>query len=188
MADTTSRDELSTVFRRMRAGESFAFDDLMPLVFGELRGLASRYMRREAAKHTLQATALVNEVYFKLKKRPVVDWEGRTHFFATAANAMRQVLVDHARAAKRDKRGGGWNRQELDEDTPAEQEPTLDLIDLNEALERLGREAPRKLQVVEMRYFVGMTNREIAEVLGVDTRTVERDWAFAQAWLARELS
>ena len=145
-------------------------------------------MRGEAQRHTLQATALVHEAYMKLQRVPMVDWANRTHFFATAARTMRQVLVDHARTAKRVKRGGGWKQQELNADCAvAEGGQSYDLLALNEALERLTEMEPRKGQVVELRYFAGFTGPETVDALGVTTRTVERDWQYAQAWLAREL-
>lgn len=186
---STSQD-LTRALERLKDGGSFTFDELMPLVFGDLRELASRQMLKEAAKHTLQATALVNEVYMKLRRSPAVTWESRAHFFATAAHAMRQVLIDHARTAKREKRGGSWRRRELGDvaHVADSTHDSLDLLALNEALERLGQEYPRQLRVVEMRYFTGLDNEEVAEILGVSTRTVERDWKFAQAWLARELA
>ncbi len=174
---------------RLRSGESLAFDDLLPLVYGEMRGMAGRLMRREGNRHTLQATALVHEAYLKLQRLPDVDWQGRTHFFCIAGRTMRQVLVDHARTAKREKRGGGWLRQELDEDLAFAPSgaTVLDLVALDEALDRLAVKDERKAHVVELRYFVGLTPDECASALDVSTRTVERDWAFAQAWLAREL-
>ncbi|MDA1264947.1 MAG: ECF-type sigma factor [Planctomycetota bacterium] len=178
----------STALQRLKSGEQFSLGELLPYVYGELKGMARAQMRHQRANHTLQASALVNAVYLKLERSPIINWEGREHFFASAARAMRQVLIDHARTANRAKRGGDMQRRELRDDRAEEQQhETLDLLILNEALEKLGQEHERKEQVVEMRYFAGLSEQEIAEVLGVSTKTVERDWAFAQAWLAREL-
>lgn len=165
-----------------------ASDRLYTLVYGELRKVAHNQLRAERPGHTLQTTALANEVYLKLVGHDRVDWQNRAQFFAIAARAMRRLLVDYARARKRDKRGGGAEHLPLEfADRDAGPEPTTDLVALNEALTRFQQEDPVKCQVVEMRYFAGLTNEEIAEVLGVSTRTVERHWRYARAWLYRAM-
>ncbi|MDA1265903.1 MAG: ECF-type sigma factor [Planctomycetota bacterium] len=181
--------DLAQALRRMRSGESLDLDELLPLVYGQLRGMARGFMAGEGKRHTLQPTALVHEAYLKLRRAPRVDWDGRVHFFRLVGRAMRQVLVDHARTAKREKRGGGWLRQPLDEGLAvagASSDP-IDLIALDDALGKLCEQDARKAQVVELRYFLGFTTAQCAQALDVVERTVERDWAYAQAWLAREL-
>jgi RNA polymerase sigma factor (TIGR02999 family) len=166
--------------------------DLLALVYGDLRRLAGNYLRRERSGHTLSATDLVHEAYTRMVDQTRVGWQGRTHFLAIAAQAMRRILVDHARRRATAKRGGDWRRVTLD---PAVQgilgEHTFaldDLITLDEALAQLSTIDPRQARVVELRYFAGMTIDEIAEELGVSTRSVDRDWTHARSWLKRELS
>ncbi len=185
-----SRGEVTSVLERLHGGDSLAADELLPLVYGQLRGLAERCMGGERDDHTLQATALVHEAYIRLTPGLDVSWEDRGHFFAVAAKAMRRVLVDHARAKKTDKRGGGALREELEhlELDAATGAQHLDLLVLHEALERLELQDERKARVVELRYFAGLSSDETAEVLGVTSRTVDRDWLFAQAWLSQDLS
>jgi RNA polymerase sigma factor (TIGR02999 family) len=168
-------------------GEAGAFDRLVPLVHDELRWLARQYMRRERPDHTLQATALVNEVYVRLIAASRVEWQNRAHFFAIAARAMRQILVDFARRRRASQRGGGWQQVALDEDLMPSSVRHPDLVALDEALKRLELVHPRKSQVVELRYFGGMKVEEAATVLGVSRDTVKRDWRFAKLWLLREL-
>jgi RNA polymerase sigma factor (TIGR02999 family) len=167
-------------------GESAARDRLSPLVYGELRRLAARYMRHERANHTLQATALVNEVYLRLVEANRIEIKSRAHFFALAAQMMRRLLVDSARARDNIKRGGGLRKVSLDEALGVE-ESHMDFAALDEALRRLEALHPRKVQVVELRYFGGLSLEESAAALGVSTDSVKRDWRFAKAWLAREL-
>jgi len=163
-------------------------DDLLPVVYDELRRLAARYLRGQRGGHTLQPTALVHEAYLRMAKGGALPLDDRTHFFALAARAMRQVLVDHARRRAAVKRGGDPERVTLDDTLEigrgGEEKRRLDLLALNEALERL---SPRQCRVVELRYFAGLTIAEAAESLGVGTRTVEDDWALARAWLQRRL-
>jgi RNA polymerase sigma factor (TIGR02999 family) len=168
-------------------GEAAAFDRLLPLVHGELRRLAQRYMRHERPDHTLQATALVNEVYLRMIAANQVQWQNRAHFFAIAARVMRRVLVDWARSHGSRQRGGGLRKVALDEALLTSPEPSQDLVALDEALRRLESVHPRKSQVVELRYFGGMKLEETAAVLGVSRDTVKRDWQFAKLWLLREL-
>jgi len=168
-------------------GEAAAFDRLLPLVHDELRRLARQYMRRERPDHTLQATALVNEVYLRLIAVSRVQWQNRAHFFAIAARVMRQILVDFARSRRASHRGGGGQHVALDEALVPSSGRHPDLVALDEALKRLELVHPRKSQVVELRYFGGMKLEEAATVLGVSRDTVKRDWRFAKLWLLREL-
>lgn len=169
-------------------GDTSAFDQLVPLVHDELQRVARRYMARERPDHTLQATALVNEVYLRLIETDRVQWQNRAHFFAVAARMMRRILVDFARARLNDKRGGGFQRVTLDDASAVAQAPSVDLVALDEALDRLGSIDSRQSQIVELRFFGGLTLDEAAEVLQVSRDTVKRDWRFAKLWLARELS
>jgi RNA polymerase sigma factor (TIGR02999 family) len=165
-------------------------EELLPLVYDELRLLARRYLNRERPGHTLQPTALVHEAYIKLVDQSRVDWQGRTHFFAVGAKVMRNLLIDHARAKGRAKRGGGRHRVTLAEGlTPfANGELNIDqLLAVNESLDRLAELDPRQAKVVELRFFGGLTVPEVALVLGVSQRTIEGDWTHARAWLKREL-
>ena len=161
---------------------------LMPLVYDEFRALAARHLKHERRDHTLQPTALVHEAYLRLIDQTRVDWQGRTHFFAVGAQAIRRILVDHARQRKRQKRGGGAGRVALDESVALAPQREEEILALEEALEKLGKLDHRQAQVVEMRFFAGMNVAEVAEVLGVSKRTVEGDWTMARAWLMRELS
>ena len=160
----------------------------MPLVHSELRRLARRYMGRERPGHTLQPTALVNEAYMRLVAVNQVQWQNRAHFFAIAARTMRRILVDSARARGNEKRGGGAGRVSFDEALVVSNEPGQDLVALDEALQALETIHPRKSQVVELRYFGGLSLEETAEALQISTDTVKRDWRFARLWLLRELS
>jgi RNA polymerase sigma factor (TIGR02999 family) len=168
-------------------GDVGAFDRLVPLVHGELRRLARRYMGRERPGHTLQATALVNEAYLRLVAVNRVRWQNRAHFFAMAARMMRRILVDAARARGNDKRGGGMRKVSLDEALVVPVDPAQDLEALDEALTALEAIYPRQSQVVELRFFSGLSIEETAEALHISTDTVKRDWRFAKLWLLREL-
>jgi RNA polymerase sigma-70 factor, ECF subfamily len=161
---------------------------LTRLVHEELRRLAHRYMAAQRSGHTLQTTALVNEAYLKLAGQDEPRFANRSHFLAVAAKAMRQILVDYARGALRGKRGGGVKPVELDEAAVLSAEPTREILDLNEALEKLAALDSRKARVVEMTYFGGLRQEEIAEALDISVVTVRRDWAFSRAWLHAELS
>jgi RNA polymerase sigma-70 factor (ECF subfamily) len=185
MVDKANITELLESARSDRA----ASDQLYTLVYVELRKVAHNQLRAERVGHTLQTTALVNEVYLKLVGQDSVDWENRAQFFAITARAMRRLLVDYARGRKRVKRGGGAEHLPLEHaEFNAAPEPTTDLVALNDALSRLQAEDPVKCQVVEMRYFVGLTSEEIASVLDVSSRTVERHWRYARAWLYRAMT
>jgi len=169
-------------------GDRDACDRLMPLVYDELRRLAGQYMRSEPVGHTLQATALVNEVYLRLVDVERIQLEGRAHFFALAARMMRRVLVDSARARGNDKRGGRLRRVPLDEASGVFADSGLDFEALDDALQQLESIHPRKVQVVELRFFGGLSVEQTADTLRVSTDTVKRDWRFAKLWLLRELS
>jgi RNA polymerase sigma factor (TIGR02999 family) len=157
---------------------------LLEVAYAELRSLADAYLRRERSDHTLQPTALVNEAWMRLADQSGVEWEGRSHFLAVAAMAMRRVLVDHARARKRDKRGGGAEREPLQTQFPSDFEIDVDLLALNEGLDALKEHSARAAQVVELRFFAGLSEDEAAGVLGVDRSTAKRDWRLARAWLS----
>jgi RNA polymerase sigma factor (TIGR02999 family) len=177
-----------TILLRASRDDAAAAERLYTLVYDELRSVAGRQLLAERAGHTLQPTALANEVYLKLLGQDRVDWQNRVHFFAIAARATRRVLVDHARAKLRAKRGGGAPHTALaTEPGVAADSPATALVALDEALARLKDEDPVKCQVVEMRYFGGFSGEEIAQALGVSTRTVERHWRYAKAWLFRAL-
>lgn len=181
--------EVTRILHQLSAGNQEAVDELLPLVYAELRGLADRFLRRESNDRTIQATALVHEAYLKLVGQTEVTWQNRAHLFAVAAQAMRRILVDQARGRKRQKRGGGMGKMSLDHALVlSADDDELDLVSLDEALCALGDEHERKAQVVEMRFFGGLTLEEIAEVLGVTRRTIERDWQYSRAWLYRALT
>lgn len=177
--------QITALIAEWRAGNEQAFDQLFVLVYDELRKLASGYLRQERAGHTLQTTALVNEAYLKLQRQP--DWlpENRLHFFGVAARVMRQILVDHARARRQEKRGGGATMLALDEALVFSAERSSDLLALDEALDQLAARDRRKSRVVELRFFGGLTIDETASLLGVSFNTVVRDWEMARAWLYR---
>jgi RNA polymerase sigma-70 factor (ECF subfamily) len=173
------------------ASDNHDVSRLFPLVYGELKKVARRHLRRERGQHTLQPTALVNEAWLRLQDQHRVDWQGRTHVLAVAAQAMRRVLIDHGRAQKRQKRGGGEGHVTLQDwlhagnPEPVEIE---DIMALDHALTRLAQVDERQASVVELRFFGGLTVPEVAEVLGVSVRTVEGEWTHARAWLKRELA
>ncbi len=169
-------------------GDADAVAKLLPLVYDQLRGLAGRYLGQERTDHTLQPTALVHEAYLKLVDDRAIDYNGRTHFIGIAARAMRQVLIDHARHDRAIKRGGGRGRITLDNVLGFPEGTAVDFSHLTEALDRLAGLDDRKAGVVELRFFGGLTNEEVAQALGVSASTVERDWRVARAWLRRELS
>ena len=178
---------VTQLLQKWGQGDQQAFNQLLPIVNEDLRQLARRRMRALPAGSTMQATALVNEVYLRLIGANAVRWQDRAHFFAIAAKLMRQVAADSARARNRVKRGGGLQRVEMELADSASPVPDVDLIAIDEALDRLSVLDPRKASVVEMRFFGGLENGEIAEVLQVSVDTVKRDWNFAKLWLAREL-
>lgn len=182
-----SPNEVTQLLVEWRNGNPAALDRLMPLVYEELRRLARHYMRREQPGHTLQTSALVNEAYLRLVEQRRIDWQNRAHFFGIAAQLMRRILVDHARRHQYAKRGGGARQVALDEAAVVSGQRAAELLALDEALTALAVFDPRKGRIVEMRFFGGLTAEEAAEVLGVTTRTVEREWRKAKAWLHREI-
>jgi RNA polymerase sigma factor (TIGR02999 family) len=168
-------------------GEAAAVDKLIARVYDELKEIAGGYLRSERPYHTLNTTDLVHEAYFKLIDGKEVGWEDRAHFFGAAARAMRQVLVDYARARAAQKRGGDWQRTSLTGHDPGFSISFGDLLSINDSLDKLDKRSPRLRQVVEMRFFGGLTEEEIASVLSLNPRTVQRDWSKARAWLYKEL-
>jgi RNA polymerase sigma factor (TIGR02999 family) len=170
-----------------RRGDEAAFEQLIPVVHAELHRIAQRHMGHERHGHTLQPTALVNEAYLKLVDVRQIQWQDRAHFFAMSSRVMRRVLVDAARARGYQKRGGGAQQVTLDEGRVGAKQPAADVVALDDALTALAAIDPRKSQVVEMRYFGGLSIEETAEALGTSPRTVKRDWTMAKLWLAREL-
>jgi RNA polymerase sigma factor (TIGR02999 family) len=165
-----------------------ALDELLPLVYDELRSIASRYLRHESGDHTLQPTALVHEAYFRLIDQRRVRWRNRAHFYGVAAQVMRRILVDHARAQRAEKRGGGREHLPLVEEETPSASHGVDILALDEALTRLAEFDPQQGRVVELRYFGGLTIDEVAEVVGISAATVVREWTIAKAWLRAELS
>ncbi len=191
---TLSKTDPQTVTRLLKlaaAGESAASEELFPLVYDQLRGLASRYFRDQAAGHTLQPTALVHEAYMKLVGPTDIQWESRRQFLALASKAMRSILVDHARRKNRAKRGGGWQRVSIDVAEafrPAGAVGVLDMLALDEALNKLAELDKRQEQLVELRFFGGLKAEQAADVLGISTTTATDEWRVARAWLQRFLT
>jgi RNA polymerase sigma factor (TIGR02999 family) len=185
---TSSSQDVTELLDQWRNGNKSALDALLPLVYNELHSLAHRHIRGERADHTLQTTALVNEAYLKLINQKTVSWQNRAHFFAVAAQVMRHILVDYARARRYSKRGGGAHRVSLDDAPILSRERSSEIVALDEALKRLADFDERKSRIVEMRYFGGLSVEETAAVLGVSAITVKREWLKARAWLYRELS
>jgi len=179
--------QVTQLLGRWRSGDREALDALVPLVYDELKRIAQRYLRNERPGHTLQSTALVHEAYVRMTNQELPQWQNRAHFFAVAAQLMRQILVDHARAHRADKRGGGACKLSLEE---AEQNPKtvdVDVVALDEALKTLSAMDPQQGKVVELKFFGGLSIEDTAEVLGISSSTVKRDWITARAWLYREL-
>ena len=187
-AGESSASDATRVLAELAAGDQAAAQRLLPMIYDEFRALAARYLGRERAGHTLEPTALVHEAYMRLVDQSRVNWQGRTHFFAVGAQLMRRILVDHARHKHRVKRGGGRQRITLDEHVAISPQRDEDLLALDEALQKLAELDPRQAQVVELRFFGGLSVEEVATVLGVSKRTVEADWTMVRAWLRRELS
>lgn len=184
----SSQSDVTQILRDWSSGDQDAPQRLMPFVYDELRRQARGYLSRERGSHTLQPTALVHEAFLKLVDQTRVDWQNRAHFYGIAANMMRRVLIDHARGLATGKRGGGAVRLSVDDvDLPIE-ERAASFLALDEALENLAKFDERKAKVVEMRFFGGLTDDEIAQALDVTDRTVQRDWRSARLWLLRELS
>ena len=186
-AEPPASGAITELLHRLRDGDDAALDRLLPLVYDQMREAARRALAREQPGHTLHATELVHEAFFKLAGGGGTDWRDRAHFLAIAARAMRQVLVEHARRRLADKRGGGVVHVTLEDGTAAHATSDQELVALDDALERLEAMQPRLRAVVEHRFFGGLSERETAEVLGVGERTVQRDWMRARAWLHKEL-
>jgi RNA polymerase sigma factor (TIGR02999 family) len=185
---SSSPHEVTQLLIDWSRGDQAALYTLMPRVYEELRQIAHRYMRRESAGHTLQTTALINEAYLRLIEQQRVQWHGRAHFFAIAAQLMRRILVDFARRKSRAKRGGGALRVSLNETAVSSEWRGVELLALDDALQRLAVIDPRKGRVVELRFFGGLSIEGTAEIINVTPMTVVRDWKTAKAWLHREIS
>ncbi len=184
------KDKRATVTQLLRAwsaGDAGALDSLTPLVYTEMRRMARRYMNQERSGHTLQATALVHEAFLRLADAQRIEWQDRAHFLAIAAQTMRRILVDFARSRNFQKRGAGVRPAPLEEALLVSSRKDQELTQLDDALQALAQIDPRKAKVVELRFFGGLEGKEIAEVLGVSTETVSRDWKLAKAWLMREM-
>ena len=179
--------DVTVLLAKWGEGDREALDALTPLVYNELRKLAKSYLRRERVGHTLEGTALVHEAYLRLIDQREVEWRNRNHFFALAAELIRRILVDHARARIAAKRGGNNIKLSLDESITPVDEKDLDLLALNDALDTLARTDAQQSRIVELRYFAGLTIEETADVLQISTATVKRDWVMAQAFLKREM-
>jgi RNA polymerase sigma-70 factor (ECF subfamily) len=181
------REDVTGLLAEWAKGNEEAPSKLIPLVYGELRRLAGSYMQRERSDHTLQPTALVHEAYLKLVEQRSVDWQSRAHFFGIAAQVMRRLLVDHARRHLREKRGGRQKAVPMDEEFAFAPEQSLELIKLDQALERLTELDARQGKIVELRFFGGLTVEQTADLLRISPKTVKRDWSMARAWLHGEL-
>jgi RNA polymerase sigma-70 factor (ECF subfamily) len=182
--------EITRLLLQWQEGSQNAFERLVPLVYDELRAVASRHLAREWRHDRLQTTAVVSEAYIKLFGQRDVDWQNRGHFFAIAATLMRRIVVDHARRGRREKRGGGSIAIALDEAVPAQPDAidAVDALDLDRALQKLEQMDPSQGRVVELRFFGGLTVEETAAALGISSATVKREWAIAKGWLYRELT
>jgi RNA polymerase sigma factor (TIGR02999 family) len=183
-----STHEITKFLQGWQGGDRTALDALVPVVYKELRRLARYEMRNERPDHTLQSTALVHEAYFRLVGRDLPQWESRTHFFAIAAQLMRQILVDYARRRRASKRGSGACMLALDDAVALPRGKDVDILALDDALNSLAEVDPRQSRVVELRFFAGLSLEETSEVMGIATATVQRDWTAARAWLHREIS
>ena len=181
--ESPTPSEVTRLLKEWGKGDTSARDQLIAIVYSELRAIAARYLRRERQDHTLQPTALVNEAYLRLIDQKQVEWQNRAHFLGVAAKMMRRILVDHARTHNRVKRGSGAQRVSLDEAVTIAEDRAADLVELDRALDALAAFDERKSRVVEMRYFGGLSVEETAEVLNISLITVARDWKLAKAWL-----
>lgn len=184
----SERREITQLLQLWNDGEEEALEELMPRVYGELRRLARSYLRRERVGHTLETSALVHEAYVRLIDQSQVSWQGRSHFYGIAAQAMRRILVDHARSLTSQKRGGGAPRAPLDEALHLATEQPKDLLALDRALEGLAKVDPDKVRLIELHFFVGLSHSEIAKVMETSLSTIERRWRLARAWLYRCLA
>ncbi|MFO0836423.1 MAG: sigma-70 family RNA polymerase sigma factor [Phycisphaerales bacterium] len=180
--------EVTLLLRRVSGGDPSPVSRLLPLVYEELKAMAESHLRQERSGHTLQATALVHEAYLKLVEQRSTDWQNRGHFFAIAAQAMRRILCNHARDRSRQKRGGKRKRVDLSDSIVLADAPEVEFDTLDDALMKLGAMDERKVRIVELKFFAGLSIEEIAQFLEVSTATVKREWTLAKAWLARELA
>src|SRR4051794_28362307 len=180
--------QVSQLLQQWQEGSDEALEALMPLVYNELKRLAGSYLRRERPDHTLQSAALVNEAYLRLVDQTQTQWQNKAHFYGIAAQMMRRVLADHARGHNAVKRGAGMPELELDEAMAQAQSRSVDVIDLEEALQKLEKLDPQQGRIVELRFFSGLSIEDTANVLGISPATVKRDWAAARAWLFREVA
>ena len=181
-------NDVTRILNAIDQGDAKEADKLLPLVYEELRRLAAHKMSRESPGQTLQATALVHEAYIRLVGSETRNWKGRTHFFSAAAEAMRRILIDNARRKQRIKRGGGRKRSDLDDVDIAIEDPSYDLIALDEALEKLATKDKAKADLVKLRYFAGLTGKQAAKVLGISHSTADEHWAYVRAWLRLEIT
>src|SRR5271166_6669012 len=179
--------DVTALLSQLTQGNHEAHEKLIPLVYEELKRLARSYMRRERTDHTLQTTALVHEAYLKMVQQQTVDWHSRSHFFGIAAQLMRRILIDHARGHLREKRGAGQREVPMDEALAFAPDQSVELVKLDQALERLTKLDPRQGKIVELRFFGGLTVEQTAELLGISPKTVKRDWSMAKAWLHGDL-
>lgn len=185
--DKTSKSEATRLLIEARQGNRSALDQLMPLIYDELRSLAAKHLRDERPDHTLQPTELLHELYFKLADIRQIDWQCRAHFLSMASRCIRRILIDHARSRNRLRRGGNQRRLQLSVVDVAVGAVVVDFLDLDISLDRLVVDHPRASQIVELRYFGGLSLQEAASVVGVSERTAASDWSFAKAWLKREM-
>jgi RNA polymerase sigma-70 factor (ECF subfamily) len=185
---STSKHAVTQLLSEMQSGKTGAADELLPMVYQELRRIAGSYMRRERADHTLQATALVHEAYLQLVDQTRVDWKNRAHFVGVAAQLMRRILVEHARSHHAQKRGGDASKLALEEVINYFPQKEMTLVSLDDALHELERMDPRQSRIVELRFFGGLTTEEVSEVMGISTATIEREWRAARAWLHSQLT
>ena len=187
MSKEESAQQVTQLLVNWSNGDQHALEELMPLVYGELRRLAASHLRRERSDHTLQSTALVNEAFLRLVNQREVHWRSRAHFYGIAAQMIRRILVDHARSQQAGKRGAGAIKLELDEAMAVSPAKELDLVSLDDALERLAALDERQGRIVELRFFAGLSVEETAEVMHISPATVKREWSSARAWLYREI-
>jgi RNA polymerase sigma-70 factor (ECF subfamily) len=186
--EPSGKNSITALLQQLSEGNREVEVNLIPQIYPELRQLAARYMRRERRNHTLQPTALVHEAYERLVQQPQIPWQSRAHFYATASQLMRHILVDHARTRQAAKRGGIQHQVTLDDAILSTTDQSVDILALHEALERLAKFDARQSRMIELHFFGGLTFEEIALVLHVSDRTVKRDWSMARAWLKGELS
>ncbi|MCP4190897.1 MAG: sigma-70 family RNA polymerase sigma factor [Pirellulaceae bacterium] len=183
-----TNSQTTDILLDLEQGDRQRVDELSDIVYDELRNMAQSFLRRERSDHPLQPTALVHEAFLRMADQSRVNWQGRSHFMAISAQAMRRILVDHARSKKRQKRSGQWHRVLLNDDAMLSRHRDEDVLAVNEALEKLEQIDPVRAKIVELRFFSGMSVKEVAEAMDLSPRTVERNWTAIRAWLRKELS